>query len=324
MSGGSVESLAWSPDGRLLAAGIVTPPTGDDSRALHTGHEVLLWDAKTNDWTHTLRGHTSMVTSMAFLPGGKLLATSSRSEVKLWDIESGAFTRNLAGPPITKAILLGLSPDGQLVSDTSGAALNLWDLRTGALRWREPPPKAPDSTDQSPILSAAFSQDGKALAVGRFGGVSVWEMPGPGANPQMSGRLKTQSGIVSLAVFSPDGSTLAIGGLDGAVALCDVDDREAIERAGRPLRGLSRGVHALAFSDDGQLLAAAGGLPPNEGNGDEIRVWDVETGALRQRLVGHEEPVKAVAFRPGGGYPRQRVTLASGGDDGTIRLWPMR
>jgi WD40 repeat protein len=67
-------SVAFSPDGKLLASG-----SGDCT--------IELWDVATGSLVRTLEGHTRYVTSVAFSPDGKLLASGSRDgTIKLWDI----------------------------------------------------------------------------------------------------------------------------------------------------------------------------------------------------------------------------------------------
>ena len=73
----SVDSVAFSPDGKFLASG--------------SSHDtVKLWDVATGKVLRTLAGYTFWVHSVAFSPGGKLLASGSwDNTVKLWEIEEG-------------------------------------------------------------------------------------------------------------------------------------------------------------------------------------------------------------------------------------------
>ena len=72
----SVESVAFSPDGKILASGSVD-------------HTIKLWDVATGTLLRTLSGHTSFVESVAFSPDGKILASGSYDKtIKLWDVEA--------------------------------------------------------------------------------------------------------------------------------------------------------------------------------------------------------------------------------------------
>ena len=69
-----VTSVAFSPDGRLLASGSYDKT-------------IKLWEVATGSLVRTLEGHTDPVLSVAFSPGGKLLASDSDdATIKLWDI----------------------------------------------------------------------------------------------------------------------------------------------------------------------------------------------------------------------------------------------
>src|SRR5947209_4342270 len=67
-------------------------------------------------------------------------------------------------------------------------------------------------------------------------------------------------------------------------------------------------IYAVAWSPDGRLLAGAG-------SDTTIRLWDRDSGGLRNIFLGHADSVGALAFTPDG------KTLLSGSSDQTIRVW---
>jgi WD40 repeat protein/serine/threonine protein kinase len=108
-------------------------------------------------------------------------------------------------------------------------------------------------------------------------------------------------------VFSPDGSRLAVGDADGAVAVWDVAARRAL----RSRRLHEKGALCLAFSPDGRRLATASG-------GRGVKIWDLETGQVQRTLTEQAERTNSVAFQPNG------KRLATGAQDGKVRIWDAR
>ncbi|KAJ5829091.1 uncharacterized protein N7525_007344 [Penicillium rubens] len=277
-----VDSVAFSPDGRLLASG-----SWDKT--------VRLWDPATGALTQTLEGHSDGVRSVAFSPDGRLLASGSVDKtVRLWDPATGALTQTLEGHSDGVGSV-AFSPDGRLLASGSwDKTVRLWDPATGALTQTL-------EGHSGGVRSVAFSPDGRLLASGSMDKtVRLWD-PATGALTQT---LEGHSDWVRSGAFSPDGRLLASGSVDKTVRLWD----PATGALTQTLEGHSDWVDSVAFSPDGRLLAS--------GSVDKtVRLWDPVTGALTQTLEGHSDWVRSVAFSPDGRL------LASGSVDKTVRLW---
>lgn len=124
--------------------------------------------------------------------------------------------------------------------------------------------------------------------------------------PDIKPRVPVKPGIGALA-YSPDGKILALG-LYKEVKLVDPATQTAVASLG----GHAEQIRALAFSPDGAMIAAAGGLPGRSG---EVRIWDAGKRTELRAIKGHNDCIYAVAFAPDG------KTIATSSYDKLIKLW---
>lgn len=292
-----VNSLAYSPDGRILASA-------------SSDWTVRLWSAPEGRLLHVLRGHSGHVNSVACSPDGSALASaSSDGSVRIWHIRD-TLSRSVLQGHSAGARSVAYSPDGHLLASAGDDRLvQLWQVApverssaNGVHADQTPPDLLETLSGHSDSVRAlAWSPDGTLLASsGVDRTVRIWDV----ATRTQIGMLIGHSGSVLALAWSPDGATLASSGIDRTVQVWDIEYRQLVHS----LAGHTGAVTCLAYSPDGRALSSASA-------DQSVRVWRIRDGRLMHILSAQVGAVHALAYHPDG------RTFVVSGTDKTVREW---
>ena len=323
-----VWSLNFSPDGKRLAAAgwcgkalvwdlaansppgvistnnlnlwtILFSPDGSNIVTTSSDQSVRLWDALTLQPKTVLHGHASEVWCAAYSADGKMLVTGGKDQnVMLWLTSAPNRPQTLPHDNYFRPLF---STDGKLLVTTkpdSEAASQLWNAETLAT--------LAASVDNGAEVRG-FSQDGKCVLLFNAAEMTLefWPVGGEtfSLRVPLAEAANCQQPYGTVGV-SPGQDFFFVSSADGTIYIWSTSTGKLqgkIKGPPPPVRSIVLGPRAekVAVSIESENTA---------------RLYDCATG-VQLPLAGHKDFVSNMAFSPDG------AVLATGSEDGTIRLW---
>ena len=226
----AVTTLAFSPDGSLVAAGDVNHTPG---AVIWRYGTVAVWNVATGRLLWKVRNKDGWVNDVAFSPDGTtLVAAQETNRVTVYDAHSGRALRAVHPEGLDGYVSIAFSPGGLLATGGWSGIVQLWDPSTGR-EIGKPTPVAP-----APVASITFNPSGSTFATtgGSDGLTKLWTT----ATLQPVGSaLVGARGTWSHAAYTPDGGRLVVVYDDGTGSVwptsADAWARRACAVAGRNL-----------------------------------------------------------------------------------------
>jgi WD40 repeat protein len=243
-----IVSLAYSPDGKTIAAGATET---DD---------IILWDAASGEMRHTLNSSPDHTGALCFNPAGDKLATTAYQRIYIFDLATGQQSATHWCHSNETVDAVAWSPDGQVIA--TGAGDNNVEL------WM------PDTGDRLAVLkghreavyAVDFSPDSRKIAsAGSDATIIQWR------RPAQRDEVNFLAQTVYPLALAPDAPLAASAGEKGQIALWDSNTAQRIAT----LPGHNAGVTSLAFFPDGRRLASFG-------TDSTVKIWDIDTKAVTQ------------------------------------------
>lgn len=321
----TVKELVITQDGRYLFSASGDPPNFDANRA--SDFTIRAWDLKTGQALRRFTGHRRLVSHIAI--AGRLLASSSSDNtVKVWDITSGETLATVGG--FKYAAYIAFTRDGQWLITSSEHGVELRDPRTlrvnkqlstdahaqriatspvspfvayatsGRIRLIDPETGRDGGTLSLPenggysIHALVFSPDGRRIAAGfNNGAIAVWEL----TTKQAVGDLRAMTTPIETLAVDWSHGWIASGSQVGApIRIWDTHSG----RVFRSFPNVDYQTEALAFSPDGEWLAASGGDPSETVKDRVIKIINVASGAEATTLHHTAKHVYALTWSPDG------------------------
>lgn len=273
-----IRSVSFSPDGQILASGIIDGT-------------VRLWRVNDGRLLNTLKGHKPTGDIVTFSPDGSILATCG-NEILLWRVSDNKLLRSLTPVDGKSEFLNGVafSPNGEFIAAITNEATTLWRVSDGTLLRTFARGEYSTTEYSKGGFSVVFSPDGQTLfADGR--GIKQWRV----SDGKLLGVLAEDKEYHPLAL-DPIGQTLAAGRYAG-VDLLRASDGKLLCTLN--IKGMIGETENLSFSPYGNVLVSSN-LGETYESDDKIRLWRVNECRQIQTIPKSAGSYYRFVFSPDG------------------------
>lgn len=276
-------SLAFRPDGKELLSG-----SADST--------VKIWNMDNGELIKTLTNHKNSVYGLAYNSKGNKFATASYDGVaRIWDDKTKekivTFKEHMLG---IDDILL--TADGRVITCSQDRTIKIWDSKTGQIYQDNQVQK----TVKIKTKSLSLNPNGREfLSSSTDGYIKIWDVI---TGKEIKSK-KLDTGTISSAVYSHDGSLIGIAGADKSVRILQSDTLNEIYE----MRGHNWNINAVAFSPDDKYIIS--------GSTDKkIIIWDVKTGNKLGSYYPEVGAINTISYGSTG-------LIAVGGIENTITVF---
>lgn len=306
----AVHTLAWHPEGTWLAS------AGKD-------RIVRIWQATSGEIVHQLKGHLKELSVLAWAPVEKRLAVASQETIYLWNAMDAEEPSQLVGHTQPVSALIW-SPNGETIaSGSQDQSVRIWDAVPGK--------ELRQLTEHTQAISSLFwHKKGKYLvSCDQQGKLHIWDTTIQRELRQFKNGHALS--VTQIAWSHHNSPYLASASLDKTIHIWDTQGRELKTCVGHTKEVLCLAWETIRSSspkksaptlepsetantqilEDQPRYLASGGMDRT------ILIWDIETGQILKKLIGHVGEVTDLVWDPKGVY------LASASRDNTVRIWEL-